>query len=804
MTEHFVKMDIEDPRAAAIAEVMANKTCKKILALLAERNELSESDIAQALGAPLNTVGYNMKKLVVSGLVEKTKKFFWSVKGKRIPTYKLSRREIVISPRRLVAPQVLSFLAIGIVAVILAIALLASDREAISESYNNNNDSLRYFASAEEFSDFVEQYGTTNNKGGVLMVDSVTSSASTSEKSGVGAGDYSGTNVQVTGVDELDSVKNDGKYIYTVVGQSVVIVNAYPAESMHVVGNILVNGSINGIFVQNDKLVVVSSVYVPLPMLEGAVEKTIGAFMPCLGCGGNTETRIAIYDIRDKSRPAIIKDYEFTGNYQEARLTSDGFVYVISLQSLSRGVGNPQYRINGILNEIPAQDIAYVPNQQQYVFTSVVGVSLKDDRQVHKVYLTRAGSTIYVSRDNIYLTSWKYLSEEELYRAAASEIVLPLLSGQSRTDVQLILDSDSRFDYTDWEEVLQIIGGYSANLSGEEREKFDSQFKEEFLSWQDNFVKKREMTLVHRISFDKDKISYESFGEVPGRVLNQFSLDENEGFLRIATTTANSQNVKSLNNLYVLDRDMRIVGSVEDLSPGEQIYAVRFFGDRVYVVTFRSIDPFYVIDLENPREPKVLGYLKIPGYSNYLHPYDSTHIIGIGKDVKVGNEQFAYYQGLKISMFDVSDVVNPVEVAHLGIGDRGSDSLVLQDHKALLFSSERNLMVMPVLLAEVNKSAYGDYYNPDSAYGTPVWQGAYVLNVTTNNIEVRGKITHFKEDTNEYWRWYDLQSSVHRSLYIGETLYTLSGGQIQAHDLQSLEFQGEVKLPYMMQEYREF
>src|SRR3989344_430789 len=146
MTEHFVKMDIEDPRAAAIAEVMANKTCKKILALLAERNELSESDIAQALGAPLNTVGYNMKKLVVSGLVEKTKKFFWSVKGKRIPTYKLSRREIVISPRRLVVPQVLSFLAIGIVAVILAIALLASDREAISESYNNNNDSLRYFA----------------------------------------------------------------------------------------------------------------------------------------------------------------------------------------------------------------------------------------------------------------------------------------------------------------------------------------------------------------------------------------------------------------------------------------------------------------------------------------------------------------------------------------------------------------------------------------------------------------------------------------------------------------------------------
>src|SRR3989338_3109120 len=266
MTEHFVKMDIEDPRAAAIAEVMANKTCKKILALLAERNELSASDIAQALGAPLNTVGYNMKKLVVSGLVEQTKKFFWSVKGKRIPTYRLSRKEIVISPRRLVSPQVISFFAVGIIAVIIAVMLFSSERDVVQtkdDTLATLNDSLKHFSSVEEFEAFVKaNAANSRNNGRVAYAESNVGPVPAKSVSGAQA-DYSTTNVQVAGVDELDTVKNDGNYIYTVVGQNIVIVRAYPADTMSIVATIPINQSVQGIFVEGDRLVVLWSTYVP-------------------------------------------------------------------------------------------------------------------------------------------------------------------------------------------------------------------------------------------------------------------------------------------------------------------------------------------------------------------------------------------------------------------------------------------------------------------------------------------------------------------------------------------------------------
>lgn len=191
-------------------------------------------------------------------------------------------------------------------------------------------------------------------------------------------------------------------------------------------------------------------------------------------------------------------------------------------------------------------------------------------------------------------------------------------------------------------------------------------------------------TDIHKISIKNGDIAYVADGRVSGWALNQYSMDEYNGLFRIATTNGTSSSV------YVLDGKLDVVGRLEGLAPHETFHSARFVGDRCYLVTFKKVDPLFVIGLEDPRNPKVLGLLKIPGYSDYLHPYDETHLIGVGKEtVESESGSFAWYQGVKISLFDVGNVSQPSEVAHALIGDRGTDSPVLTDPKALLFSNSK-------------------------------------------------------------------------------------------------------------------
>jgi len=292
-------------------------------------------------------------------------------------------------------------------------------------------------------------------------------------------------------------------------------------------------------------------------------------------------------------------------------------------------------------------------------------------------------------------------------------------------------------------------------------------------------------TGVHKIRLDDGVIEGVADGSVPGWILNQFSMDEHDGYFRIATTTGHAWGVAtSKNNVYVLDPEMKVVGTLEDLAPGEQIYSTRFMGDRLYMVTFKKVDPLFVIDLSEPTAPRVLGKLKIPGYSNYLHPYDETHVIGLGKEaVDAAESSFAWYQGVKLSLFDVSDVENPREVAKLEIGDRGTDSPALYDHKAFLFSKERNLLVIPILEAQLTAG----YETEPNAYGDYVYQGAYVFEITAEGITLRGKITHLQGDELlKSGYWFDSDYSVYRSLYIGENLYTISGAMVKINSLADL------------------
>jgi len=296
----------------------------------------------------------------------------------------------------------------------------------------------------------------------------------------------------------------------------------------------------------------------------------------------------------------------------------------------------------------------------------------------------------------------------------------------------------------------------------------------------------RDKTILYRFHIENGEISYGADGEVPGEVLNQFSMDEHEGYFRIATT------LHRKNNVYILNMDLEIVGKLENIAPRETIHSARFMGDICYLVTFRKVDPFFVIDLSDPYSPEILGELKITGYSDYLHLYDENHVIGVGKEtVSAEAGDFSWYQGVKISLFDVTDMCEPKELAKYEIGNRGTDSPVLRDHKAFLFDKEKNLLVIPVSVAEIDESKYPNGI-PRYISGETIWQGAYVFTISLTleeKIMLRGTITHVENG-------YVHNTSYHikRTLYIGEVLYTISNNKIKMNSLLDLSEINELNL----------
>lgn len=195
---------------------------------------------------------------------------------------------------------------------------------------------------------------------------------------------------------------------------------------------------------------------------------------------------------------------------------------------------------------------------------------------------------------------------------------------------------------------------------------------------------------------------------------NQFSMDEYEGNLRVATTyvveTRTEENydeetgIGSIsyeeplysNRLYILDDNLKEIGKIDDLAKDEKIYSVRFMGKMGYIVTFEQVDPLFVIDLSDPTNPQIKGELKIPGYSSYLHPYDETHIIGIGYNTKSNGYGGITTDNMKMSMFDVSDVENPKEMFSIDIGKSYTSSELLYNHKVLFYKKSDNLIGFPV------------------------------------------------------------------------------------------------------------
>ena len=295
-------------------------------------------------------------------------------------------------------------------------------------------------------------------------------------------------------------------------------------------------------------------------------------------------------------------------------------------------------------------------------------------------------------------------------------------------------------------------------------------------------------TAIYRISVAQDKLAFEAKGSVAGYVLNQYSMDEFNGYFRLATTNWKET---TENAVYVLNMNLTTVGALElkNAEVRETIQSVRFIWNKAYVVTFEQKDPFFVLDMSNPAAPKVAGKLEIPGYSSYLHPYDENHIIGLGMENST----------VKLSLFDVTNVNAPREIAKYIIEGDWTNSEALNDPKAFLFDKAKELLVIPVSITRFGVVEPGAANATGKEVGIATqgyWQGAYVFKLTlTGGFELRGGVTHQDNNTSQQYYWYgDYSQNVNRALYIDNTLYTVSNSKVKLNSLTDLAQIAEVKL----------
>jgi len=543
---------------------------------------------------------------------------------------------------------------------------------------------------------------------------------------------YSTTNIQVAGVDEADIVKTDGTYIYTISSSTP---GVYYYTNYY---DIAMNNTIYIIKADPQDPRVISKITL------GNTTVPAGLFL------SQDSTRLVVLASRyqvyayDSSRsdvamlmPYHSDVYTFINVYDVSDKADPVLVRNFTISGSyfnSRMIGNYVYAVisqpANVVNGAVALPKVYEETQESDVAPS-------------RIYYSDTAN--YSDAANNYFTYTTFIGLDVKDSGQELTNMTMLMGGASTMYVSL---SNIYVTYPMWSE-----GG--------------------------------EYTSIYRISVNKDVIASETAeGSVPGYVLNQYSMDEYNGNFRVATTW---QKTTQMNNVYVLNMNMSLVGKLENLAEGERIYSVRFMGDKAYLVTFRQMDPFFVLDMSNPAEPRVAGELKIPGYSSYLHPFDENHVIGLGMENNT----------VKLSLFDVSNVNAPTEIAKYTVQGDYSYSDALYEPKAFLFDKQKELLVIPVSITRYGVVSGGGVVPPSGAASTPVmqasyWQGAYVFKLTLTGFELKGGVTHQENTNQQYYGDYNL--NVNRALYIGNTLYTVSNAKVQLNSLDTLAFIAEVNL----------
>ena len=563
-----------------------------------------------------------------------------------------------------------------------------------------------------------DRYGAKDM--GVMESSAELSAEDSSSSRSKASDDFSTTNVRTAEVDEADIVKTDGACLYTMQnwGEEIAIVKTREGK-MHDLGSLKPQeGMFCEFFLEGGRLYAVSEAY---PEEEGFV---------------NPVTTVTTYDISDPADPKPIAEVQQDGSYRTARLT-DGYLYLFTTfyTSIAESRADKHAYVPSAGGEALACADIYLPDNcaaDGYLVVGSVAVETPDRIADQKAVLC-AVDNVYVSDDGIYA-----------YGPAWNRAVL--YGGVKDGDGLAVPEEDDAAAKT---------GGGEGGANGANGESAASETTDAVAS-----ISSSDRTVLCKLSYGEGTIEAVGETEVTGLIDDSFSIDEYEGMTRVLTTRYGKDGNPASNYVSVLNENLKLVGELKDLAPGERIYSARLMGDIGYFVTYREVDPLFTVDFSDPTNPRIVGKLKIPGFSEYLHPFGEGRLLGIGVATEKGS---SVAKGLKLSMFDTSDPTDVREITSFTLeGAYWSD--VLYDYRAVFVDVERGLVGFSI---EGSDDCYY-LFSYDSRQGG------------------------FREELAAEGAPWGYQGA--RGVRIGETFYVVAESQVTSFSLENFEKIGRVKL----------
>lgn len=576
--------------------------------------------------------------------------------------------------------------------------------------------------------------------------------------------DYSETNVQVEGVDEADIVKTDGLHVVTLFGDDLVVLKSWPAAETGELGRVKIKGHPTSFFMRDGLVVVLSyaNYYDFLP--EGAPTTTDGETGYAEQWRWRSATLVTLVDISTPEAPAIRAQHLVDG-YSLATRRIEGKVYLV--QTSYSWVDGVSTWPNDLDWDAPADEVdARFEALRQANIAAIEATPLS--HWLAKRYVVGADGLIDPAEGQS-VTACNAVYNPSVY------------SGQNVLSV-LTLD----LDVADPSQAIagsSIIGDWGNVYASTDNLYIGSTNWSYYWWWEDADTVQPLTTHIHQFHIGDDGIArYAASGSVLGYAINQYAFDEYDGHLRVATTDGfgwwNSDSTTESRVTVLGKQGAQLVqtGLVTGLGEGESIYAVRFIGPEGYVVTFRQVDPLYSLDLSDPTAPRVVGELKVPGYSSYIHPLGDDHLLTIGRDA----DEEGRVQGLSFQIFDVSDASAPTQAHKTTLGaDWSTWSEAEWDPHAFVYYASRSLLAIPV-----------SGWEPDDAMGYWHYRSeVFLFRVSLDEgVSFVGSVSHmpFLEqlDVNTSCRsWYGWwEARVRRGIFIEDYLVTLSNVGFMVHD----------------------
>lgn len=580
-------------------------------------------------------------------------------------------------------------------------------------------------------------------RGGPIMVDSLAeksvqalpavapTAVANDAGSSTSTDPFSTTNTQVAWVDEADIVKTDGTYIYTY-SQSRASISIVRMSDTTLVKTIALPTDYSNVqmYLSGNKLVLVGQKYT-----------STGPFYTYRYFAPESKAIIAVYDVSSPQDAKLERYNQIDGNYTDSRLIGSR-LYFLS----STALRIPPYYMTKYSEWDTAFDATVSKLKNDFALKNVVP-QIREARlggSLGRYIQSIRASAASCSDVSFILPDDATLENIDFTPSFVSVSSLDITRPTEKMQTQILFGDVSQIHMS--ASSLYITSTISQSQTVQEDQKCPENAKCIAPTYQ-----YESSTLIHRYALENGTPKYVYTTKVTGNPMNQYSMDEDpSGNFRIVTQSYawSSGENQSSTHLSVIDKTGKVIGSLSGLAPGENFQSARFMGNRLYLVTFEQIDPLFVIDLSTPTAPKVLWELKIPGYSTYLHPYDNDRLIGLGYDTFTNDWGGTQNAGLKIDLYNVSDVKNPKQEATLTLGDNGSSSEVLTNPRAFVYYKEKNLLLLP---AQISYSAHDteDQYRVKSVY-----QGLYGISILPGSITEKFRVTHIQApaDLEKEWR----------------------------------------------------